>query len=153
MKSKILKVSKSCGIFVLKILRWMELCLKICEISAGACAKFDRNRFDYWALSYVYFESRWYRWRIYHVPRWVWRILNTDRTQSQPVSKLNEICVFVYPILVIPRWGRQTIHNIILLTGIGAKMSHVACHTIRPHFSHCCEKKRKVKKLIIFNRW
>ena len=72
---------------------------------------------------------------------------------SQPVSKLNEICVFVYPILVIPRWGRQTIHNIILLTGIGAKMSHVACHTIRPHFSHCCEKKRKVKKLIIFNRW
>ena len=48
---------------------------------------------------------------------------------SQPVSKLNEICAFVYPILVIPRWGRQTIHYITLSTGIGAKISHVACHT------------------------
>lgn len=68
------------------------------------------------------------------------------RQNSQPISKVNEIRAFDYPILVIPRWDRQTIHYMILLTEIGAKNESRIMSYIRAHFSHSYEKKRKSQK-------
>lgn len=132
----------------LKFLRWVELCFKLCEISASVCAKVDPNRFDYWAFSYVYALNPGDTGKAYITFLAVGLTHSQQGQNSQPGSKLNEICAFDYPILVIPRWGRQTIYYIILLTGIGAKMSHVACHTIRAHFSHSYAKESKFKKIL-----
>lgn len=148
MKSKILKASKSCDIFALKIFKMGGIMLQtmwnICE---RVCESWSQQ---FWLLGLqlcLRVESRWYH-KAYITFLAVGLTHSQQGQNSQPGSKLNEICAFDYPILVIPRWGRQTIHYIILLTGIGAKMSHVACHTIRAHFSHSYAKESKFKKIL-----
>lgn len=87
----------------LKFLRWVELCFKLCEISASVCAKVDPNRFDYWAFSYVYALNPGDTGKAYITFLAVGLTHSQQGQNSQPGSKLNEICAFDYPILVIPR--------------------------------------------------
>lgn len=72
------------------------------------------------------------------------------RQNSQPISKVNEIRAFDYPILVIPRWDRQTIHYMILLTEIGAKNeSRIMSYNSRTFFAFL-RKEKKVAKIFFY---
>lgn len=149
MKSKILNASKGCDIFALKILRWAELCFKLCKISLRVCPKLDHNRF--WSLvvlRYVYVESRWYQLSVYHVPRWVWRIVNTGRTLSQFQRWMKYALLIIRFLLFHDETGKQFI-TWFCWQRLARKMSHVSCHTFAHIFRILTKRKESRKNFFL----